>query len=87
MAGRRVLGRPEIDQGHGLADTHGVAGFPSAEAYKFGNDYPYARVQRYFVRQTIDLGGETQKVDPSGTMSAFRGVRSSRYFSRELGRP
>ena len=54
---------PEIDQGHGLADTHGVAGFPSAEAYKFGNDYPYARVQRYFVRQTIDLGGETQKVD------------------------
>ena len=22
---------PEIDQGHGLADTHGVAGFPSAE--------------------------------------------------------
>jgi high affinity Mn2+ porin len=54
---------PEIDQGHGLADTHGVAGFPSAEAYKFGNDYPYARVQRYFVRQTIDLGGESQKVD------------------------
>ncbi|MGC1348554.1 MAG: carbohydrate porin [Xanthobacteraceae bacterium] len=54
---------PEIDQGHGLGDTHGVAGFPSAEAYKFGNDYPYARVQRYFVRQTIDLGGETQKVE------------------------
>jgi high affinity Mn2+ porin len=54
---------PEIDQGHGLAETHGVAGFPSAEAYKFGADYPYARVQRYFVRQTIDLGGATQKVD------------------------
>jgi high affinity Mn2+ porin len=54
---------PEIDQGHGLADTHGVAGFPNGEAYKFGHDYPYARVQRYFVRQTIDLGGATQKVD------------------------
>jgi high affinity Mn2+ porin len=54
---------PEIDQGHGLADTHGVAGFPSAEAYKEGDTYPYARVQRYFVRQTIDLGGEIQKVD------------------------
>jgi len=54
---------PELDQGHGLADTHGAAGFPSAEAYKQGADYPYARVQRYFVRQTIDLGGETQKVD------------------------
>ncbi len=54
---------PEIDQGHGLAETHGVAGFPSGEAYKLGADYPYARVQRYFVRQTIDLGGESQKVD------------------------
>jgi opacity protein-like surface antigen len=53
---------PEIDQGHGLADTHGVAGFPSGESYKLGFDYPYARAQRYFVRQT-DLGGETQKVD------------------------
>jgi high affinity Mn2+ porin len=54
---------PEIDQGHGLADTHGVAGFPSGESYKLGADYPYARVQRYFIRQTIDLGGEMQKVD------------------------
>ena len=54
---------PEIDQGHGLGDTHGVAGFPSGESYKLGFDYPYARAQRYFVRQTIDLGGETQKVD------------------------
>ena len=54
---------PEIDQGHGLADTHGVAGFPSAEAYKQGADYPYARVNHYFFRQTIDLDGDTLKVD------------------------
>ncbi len=56
---------PEIDQGFGFANTHGAAGFPSGEAYKIGADYPYARVQRYFVRQTIDLGGETEKVDAS----------------------
>jgi high affinity Mn2+ porin len=61
--GAEFWANPEIDQGHGLADSHGVAGFTSAEAYKLGFDYPYARVQRYFVRQTIDLGGETQKVD------------------------
>jgi high affinity Mn2+ porin len=54
---------PEIDQGHGLADTHGVAGFLSGESYKLGFDYPYARANRYFIRQTIDLGGSTQKVD------------------------
>jgi high affinity Mn2+ porin len=53
----------EIDQGFGLADTHGAAGFPSAEAYKLGEDYPYARVPRYFIRQTINLGGDTEKVD------------------------
>ena len=39
------------------------AGFPSGEAYKLGTNDPYARVQRYFVRQTIDLGGATQKLD------------------------
>jgi high affinity Mn2+ porin len=53
----------ELDQGFGLADTHGAAGFPSAEAYKLGEDYPYTRVPRYFIRQTINLGGDVQKVD------------------------
>jgi high affinity Mn2+ porin len=61
--GAELWFNPEIDQGHGLGDTHGVAGFPSGESYKLGFDYPYARVQRYFIRQTIDLGGDTQKVD------------------------
>ncbi len=54
---------PEIDQGFGVGDTHGLAGFPSAESYKLGWAWPYARVNRYFVRQTIDLGGATQKVE------------------------
>jgi high affinity Mn2+ porin len=61
--GAELWVNPEIDQGFGLANTHGAAGFSSAEAYKLGSVYPYARVQRAFVRQTIDLGGETQKVD------------------------
>jgi len=54
---------PEIDQGFGLSGTHGIAGFVSGEAYKQGADYPYARLPRYFIRQTIDLGGETEKVE------------------------
>jgi high affinity Mn2+ porin len=61
---------PEIDQGRGLADTHGVAGFTSGESYKLGFDYPYARVQRFFVRQTIDLGGETAKVEDGANQFA-----------------
>ncbi|HEY4736653.1 MAG TPA: carbohydrate porin [Xanthobacteraceae bacterium] len=53
----------EIDQGFGLGNSLGVAGFTSAEAYKEGLSYPYTRVPRYFIRQTIDLGGETEKAD------------------------
>jgi high affinity Mn2+ porin len=61
---------PEIDQGFGIGNTLGVAGFPSAEAYKVGADYPYARLPRAFIRQTIDLGGDTQKVDASASQFA-----------------
>lgn len=61
--GAELWVNPELDQGFGIADTHGVAGFPNAESYKLGADYPYARVQRDFIRQTINLGGDSQKVD------------------------
>jgi high affinity Mn2+ porin len=61
--GAEVWLNPEIDQGHGLAETHGAAGFPSGESFKEGFSYPYARMQRAFLRQTINLGGETAKVD------------------------
>jgi high affinity Mn2+ porin len=61
--GGEVWINPEIDQGHGLAETHGVAGFPSGEAFKQGFSYPYTRIQRTFLRQTINLGGESGKTD------------------------
>jgi high affinity Mn2+ porin len=54
---------PEIDQGFGLSNTLGIAGFTSGEAYKVGYSYPYLRLPRMFVRQTIDLGGDIRKVD------------------------
>ena len=54
---------PEFNQGFGLSDTKGIAGFPSGASFKVGSDVPYARIQRFFLRQTIDLGGETQKVE------------------------
>jgi len=75
---------PEIDQGYGLADTHGVAGFPSAEAYKQGFNYSYARVNRYFVRQTIDLGGETVKVDAD--INQFAGSQTANRLVLTVGK-
>jgi high affinity Mn2+ porin len=47
---------PEIDQGFGLSNTLGVAGFPSGEAYKVGSANPYVRLPRWFVRQTFPIG-------------------------------
>jgi high affinity Mn2+ porin len=41
-----------------------VAGYLSGEAYKVGEAAPYYRMPRGFFRQTIDLGGDTAKVDP-----------------------
>jgi high affinity Mn2+ porin len=75
---------PEIDQGFGLADVHGVAGFPSAEAFKEGSNYPYTRVQRAFVRQTIDLGGDTQKVDAD--INQFADSQTANRLTLTLGR-
>jgi high affinity Mn2+ porin len=56
---------PELDQGFGLSDTVGVAGFPSGEAYKVGKSSPYFRLQRLFFRQTFDLGGDSQTIAPA----------------------
>ena len=53
----------EVDEGFGLGDTHGIAGFSSGESYKLGKPYPYIRTQRFFIRQTINLGGEDQHLD------------------------
>ncbi len=73
--GAEIWVNPEIDQGFGLSGTFGVAGFPSAEAYKVGQDYPYARIPRAFLRQTINLGGESQKVDAG--INQFAGTQTS----------
>jgi high affinity Mn2+ porin len=75
---------PEIDQGFGLDNSHGVAGFLSAEAYKIGLSTPYARLQRAFLRQTINLGGDTENVDDDFTQ--FKGTRSTDRLVLTVGR-
>ncbi len=55
----------EIDQGFGLDDTLGAAGFPSGEAYKVGKDHPYLRLPRLFIRQTVDLNGSVEMIEPA----------------------
>jgi high affinity Mn2+ porin len=76
-AGAEIWINPEVDQGFGLSNTFGAAGYPSGEAFKIGKADPYFLVQRGFLRQTVDLGGETEKLDSDlnqlgGTQTANR---------------
>ncbi len=85
-AGAEIWADPEVDQGFGPSNTFGVAGYPSAEAYKLGAATPYVRLQRLLIRQTIDLGGEVQGIEPDqnqlgGTQTANRVVITAGKFS------
>ncbi|HEY2176963.1 MAG TPA: carbohydrate porin [Caulobacteraceae bacterium] len=63
-SGGEIWADPEFDQGFGLHNTTGVAGFLNGEGAKVGRSNPYFRLPRLFLRQTIALGGKTSKVDP-----------------------
>ena len=73
--GAEIWVNPEIDQGFGLSNTFGVAGYPSGEAFKLGKSNPYARLQRVFLRQTIDLGGQTERL--AGGLNQLAGSQSA----------
>ncbi len=62
--GGELYVNPEVDQGFGLSNTLGVAGYPNGEAYKVGKSDPYLRLQRLFLRLTFDPGGPVETVAP-----------------------
>jgi len=69
-SGAELWINPEMDQGFGLDDATGVAGFTSAEGYKVGRNAPYFRLQRTFIRQTINLGGSSQTLESAPNVFA-----------------
>ena len=71
--GTELYYNPEFSQGFGLSRTLGVAGFVNGEAQKAGAPFPKLRSNRYFLRQTFGLGGETEEV-PDGP-NAIAGTR------------
>lgn len=54
----------ELDQGFGISNTLGVAGYTSGEAYKVGKHRPYFRLPRAFYRHNFALDGESETVAP-----------------------
>jgi high affinity Mn2+ porin len=75
---------PEIDQGFGLSNTLGVAGFTSGEAYKVGAAVPYARLPQAFFRQTIDLGGESKPINAG--LNQFSGSQTDNRLVLTVGK-
>jgi high affinity Mn2+ porin len=55
---------PEFNQGFGLDNTLGIAGFPNGEAQKAGFETPKLNVARLFLRQTFGLGGDKETLEP-----------------------
>lgn len=62
-SGAELWLNPEADQGSGLDNTVGLAGFANGASGKVGSNPPYFRLQRAFVRQTINLGGASATSD------------------------
>src|SRR6516162_6229444 len=75
---------PEIDQGFGLDDTQGVAGFPSGEAYKVGKNQPYLRLPRAFIRYTLNLDGASESLEAAPNQLA--GTHSTNRWVFTLGK-
>jgi len=75
---------PEFDQGFGLANTTGMAGFTSGAAYKVGHDSAYGRLQRAFLRQTFSLDDDLSMVE-SGP-NALAGPRANRNLTLTVGK-
>lgn len=82
--GAELYANPEIDQGFGLSNTVGLAGFSSGEAYKVGNNAPYRKLPRLFLRQVINLGGEQQAVESAPNQLA--GSRSADNVTITVGK-
>jgi high affinity Mn2+ porin len=83
-SGAEVWINGEVDQGFGLDDTLGVAGFTSAEAYKVGKNQPYLRLPRLFVRDTFSLDGDSESVESAANQLA--GSRSANRWVVTVGK-
>ena len=75
---------PEIDQGFGLSATLGIDAFTSGEAYKVGKSTPYPKLQRAFLRQTVDLGGAKHKTDAD--LNTFAGETTENRLVLTIGK-
>jgi high affinity Mn2+ porin len=63
---------PEYFQGFGLSNTHGIAAFPNAEAYKVGQKIGDVFNAHMFLRQILGFGGEQEYLESDQLQLAGR---------------
>ncbi|WP_051952449.1 carbohydrate porin [Methylocapsa aurea] len=83
-SGGEAYVNPEIDQGFGLSNSVGAAAYVNGAVAKFGRSAPYLRFQRYFLRQTIGLGGESEAVE--GGLNQLAGSVDSNRLTFTVGK-
>ncbi len=74
----------EIDQGFGLSNSQGIAGFTDGNSFKLSQTAPFWRLPRAFFRQTFGLGGDSQKIDPD--MNVLGGTRDANRIVVTVGK-
>ncbi|HEX3432326.1 MAG TPA: carbohydrate porin [Rhizomicrobium sp.] len=82
--GGEIWADSQILQGFGFNNTLGLAAFPNGESAKVGSAVPYFRLQRLFFRQTIDLGGDKEDIEPGAYQLA--GTQSANHLTFTAGK-
>ena len=68
--GAELYVNPEISGGRGIGGVLGVAGFPNGDIARVGKPAPTIALARLFLRQTIGLGGQEERIEPEANQMA-----------------
>jgi high affinity Mn2+ porin len=82
--GGEIYFNPELMQGFGLNDVHGVAAFPNGEAQKSSFRVPRFNAARLFLSQTFGLGGGKESIEDGPNQIA--GERSMSRLTVTVGK-
>ncbi len=73
--GADVVFNPEFSGGTGLNGTSGLAGFPNGEATRTGALMPTGYIARLYLRQTIGLNGDLERVEAGpNALAGYRDI-------------
>jgi high affinity Mn2+ porin len=82
--GGEIYFNPELMQGFGLSDVHGVAAFPNGEAQKSSFRFPRFNAARLFLSQTFGFGSGKEPVEDGPNQIA--GERSISRLTLTIGK-